>query len=331
MPRIEPLTPQVAGCGAGVPARILVLGGTGRLGTLLRRAWTPGAASACGAGPAAGAAAPALIWQRRRPAAGHAAEHGADPLFDPLADRDAFRDAARGMDAILTLAGVVAGDGAALAANAALALASLEAARAAGVGQVFAISSAAVYGRVAGAAHETSVPRPLSDYGRAKLAMETAAADWVARTGAGAPSVTCLRIGNVAGADQLLGATRDAGSRPLDLLADGRGPARSYIGPQALAAQIAALAARAKAGMALPGIINLALEGTVRMDDLLAADGRGWLPRAAPAGLIGEVRLDVTRLAGLIGAPARAEAAAIVADLRALTDGGAGGRTGAGR
>lgn len=327
MPRIEPLTPQVAGCGAGVPARILVLGGTGRLGTLLRRAWSASAGSGRGLQPPDDRAPPSLIWQCRRLAAGRTG----DPLFDPLADRDAFRDAARGMDAILTLAGVVAGDGAALAANAALALASLEAARAAGVGQVFAISSAAVYGRVAGAAHETSVPRPLSDYGRAKLAMETAAADWVARTGAGAPSVTCLRIGNVAGADQLLGATRDAGSRPLDLLADGRGPARSYIGPQALAAQIAALAARAKAGMVLPGIINLALEGTVRMDDLLAADGRGWLPRAAPAGLIGEVRLDVTRLAGLIGAPARAEAAAIVADLRALTDGGAGGRTGAGR
>jgi hypothetical protein len=40
------------------------------------------------------------------------------------------------------------------------------------------------------------------------------------------------------------------------------------------------------------------------------------LPRPAPPGLIGAVRLDVSRLAGLIGAPAQADAAAIVADLR---------------
>lgn len=320
MPRIEPLTPQVGVSGAGVPARLLVLGGTGRLGRLLRRTRTLAAAAQPGWQPAIEAAAPTLIWQRRRAETGRSG----DPLFDPLAEPAAFGDAARGSDAILTLAGVVAGDAAALSVNVALALASLEAARAVGVGQVFLISSAAVYGRVVGAARETAQPQPLSDYGRAKLAMEAAAATWAARAGAGAPRVTCLRIGNVAGADQLLGAPRSVGPRPLDLLADGRGPARSYIGPQALAAQIAALAARAKAGAVLPGVINLALEGTVTMDELLVADGRGWLPRAAPAEVIGEVRLDVTRLAGLIGAPARAEAAAIVADLRGLAEGGCG-------
>ncbi|PKP67163.1 MAG: hypothetical protein CVT83_08800, partial [Alphaproteobacteria bacterium HGW-Alphaproteobacteria-5] len=92
--------------------------------------------------------------------------------------------------------------------------------------------------------------------------------------------------------------------------------ARSYVGPCALAGQIAALAVLARDGTALPGLVNLALDGTVRMDDLLRAAGRGWLPRPAPPGLIGAVRLDVARLAGLIGAPAQADAAAIVADLR---------------
>lgn len=329
MLRIESPTPQPAlpPASSSAGARLLVLGGSGRLGTLLRRAWAlRGAPQAPGGAPQAPAQGP--IWQRRRPEAGQPG----DPLFDPLTDPAALRDAARGSDAILCLAGVVTGDAAALSANTALAQATLAAARAAGVGQVFLISSAAVYGRVEGPARETSVPRPLSDYGQAKLAMEVAAADWAARAGAGAPRVTCLRLGNVAGADQLLGPRREDGPRPLDLLADGKGPARSYIGPRALAAQIAALAALAKAGAVLPAVINLALDGPVRMDDLLGADGRGWVPRPAPAGLIGAVWLDVARLTGLIGAPARADAAAIVADLRALRPGAqTRSRQGAGR
>jgi hypothetical protein len=114
------------------------------------------------------------------------------------------------------------------------------------------------------------------------------------------------------------------------MLADGRGPARSYIGPCALAGQIAALAGLARDGTALPGLVNLALDGTVRMDDLLRAAGRDWLARPAPPGLIGAVRLDVSRLAGLIGAPAPADAAAIVADLRRAETVGAEGAGAAG-
>lgn len=281
--------------------QVLVVGGSGRLGTLLARAW--GLAGQGG-----------LIWQHRGT--------GAGPRFDALTDPAAYAGAAAGADAILNLAGRVGGGAAALAAHRDLALAALEAGRAAGVGRVFLASSAAVYGRAASPAREDDPLAPVSDYGRAKAEMEAAA---LARAAAhsGGPAVTCLRIGNVAGADQLLGAAPGPGPQVLDLFADGTGPARSYVGPIALAAILSGLFAAHRAGRAVPDMLNIALDGTVRMEALLDADGRAWRARPAPAGLPREVRLDVTRLGAVVGPLARAEAAAIVADLRRVAEAGA--------
>lgn len=274
--------------------RVLVVGGTGRLGGLLGRAWLR-------AGQAG------LVWQRRT-------GDGAGPRFDPLADPRAYARAASGAAAILNLAGRVGGTAGDDAGHAALALAALGAARDAGVAHVFLASSAAVYGGAI-LARETEAPAPVSGYGRAKAAMEEAALNWAAAH-PGGPGVSLLRIANVAGADTLLAGPSGPGPLALDIFPDGRGPRRSYLGPQALAAILARLLARARQGGALPGVLNVALEGEVAMEDLLAAAGCAWVARPAPATALPAVTLDTTRLAAICGPLPAADAAAIVADLR---------------
>src|SRR5690606_10823104 len=165
---------RIVGMGAFGIGTVLVVGGTGRLGALLRLAWTR-----AGQG--------GLVWQGRRPGAG-------GPVFDPLTEPRSYAAAARGTTAILSLAGRVGGDAVELANHAALGVAALRAAAEAGVPHVFLASSAAVYGGSDGAREEDE-PSPVSDYGRGKLAMEEAARTWVAARPAG-PGVTCLRIAN---------------------------------------------------------------------------------------------------------------------------------------
>lgn len=275
--------------------RLLVLGGSGRLGGLLRRVWS-----------LPGAAAPQAVWQARRPG-DFAAFGGPSVVFDPLAAPAALAAAVAGADAVLMLAGPTRGSAEALAAHAALAAAVLAAA---GGRPVLLASSAAVYGRPAGRpCHEEDPPAPVSDYGRAKAQMEAVAA--------GRPGAVVLRIGNVAGADALLGQPAPPGGRRLHVFPDGRAPRRSYIGPQALARALARLVRLATAGAALPGVINLALSGVVGMDALLRAAGESWRADPAPPEAIETVELAVDRALALGLVPdLPVTAAGLLADLR---------------
>lgn len=277
--------------------RLLVIGGTGRLGRLLQRAFaTP---SGAGVQP---------VWQTRG-----APGPGTWLRVDPLTEPDALAAAAARADVILHLAGAVSGGPEGLARHTDLALATV---RAAGGRPVFVASSAAVYG--AGPPpdpergwSEADPCRPASRYGAAKCAMEQAVA--------GCPGVTVLRIGNVAGADALFGHAAPDGGRVLDCFADGSTPRRSYIGPRALTRALARLTRIAGAGGVLPQTLNLALPGVVSMDGLLDAAGARWQIRPAPGGAIAEVRLDVSRAVGLGLIPAApARAPMIVGDLRGL-------------
>ncbi|MFD2174648.1 NAD-dependent epimerase/dehydratase family protein [Rhodobacter lacus] len=274
--------------------RLLVVGGSGRLGRLLRRAW-----------PLAGAGVRPL-WQARSPEA-FAGLGGPDLVFDPLRDAEAFAAAVSGVDAVLMLAAPVAGDAAHLATTTDLARAALRAA--AGRPLVLA-SSAAVYGLAQGLCREDAPVAPVSDYGRAKVEMEAAVAS--------APGVVVVRIGNVAGADALLGHPA-AAARTLHVFEDGRAPRRSYIGPQALVRALARLVRLATAGADLPEVINLALPGTVGMEALLEADDQPWQAEPAPATAIAQVELDVARAQRLGLVPEEgATARRIVADWREL-------------
>lgn len=254
--------------------RVLVLGATGRVGGILRKAWPE-------SGPDEGP-----LWQSRGPAPGPGWVS-----FDPLADPAAAARAARGAAAILCLAGVVparAAAGADMDDNTALALAAVRAGAETGAAVLLA-SSAAVYGDSRDVLTEATPLVPVSDYGRAKADMEARALALGAARGV---AVTSLRIGNVAGADAILGGWRPGFA--LDRFADGRTPRRSYIGPATLARVLGDLVAAA----GLPPVLNLAAPGTVEMGALLDAAGLDWTPRAAPAAAIPEVRLDVCALEG---------------------------------
>lgn len=233
---------------------------------------------------------------------------------DPLSESDAqigtLAALLEGAEVVLSLAGSAAGGEAALGDHARLARVLARAAAQVGAPLLIA-SSAAIYGRPTGPAplHEDDMPATdagLGPYGAAKWAMETASA--------GFPDVCCLRIGNVAGADAILGGWRSGFA--LDVLADGRTPLRSYIGPETLAQVLAALVCAAPGG-GLPRALNIAQPGPVAMGDLLDAAGLPWAPRPAGPQTLARVMLDTTRLADLGCAPARATPESLVAEWRA--------------
>ena len=243
----------------------------------------------------------APAWQGRR--------SGADGLrFDILSDPVALAQACAAAEVILCLAGVTPAPGARLEDNAALARAVLEAAEGR---PVLLTSSAAVYGRAGGLCREDGPAVPAAPYGQAKIEMERIAAQH------GGP-VTCLRIGNVAGADQILGRADTGAAMVLDRLADGRTPARSYIGPVTLARVLADLCLVAGSGRALPRLLNVASPGAVEMGALLDAASHPWQPRPAPPDAIAEVVLDTATLNRFIPLdPEAGRAARLVAEWRA--------------
>jgi len=241
---------------------MLISGAGGRVGRLLR--------------PVLG---PRAIWAQRGP--------GADLDWDPLAGPGPLIDwcARHGAPGVLLQLARGAPDDPARD-DAAIGRATIAAARAAGIGRVLLASSSAVYGgsRTEPWAEDDAVG-PAGVYGRSKLAMERACA---------APGVTCLRIGNVAGADALL--TNPARPVLLDRFADGSGPVRTYIGPVTLARVLLALAE----APALPPVLNLAAPGPVDMADLAAAAGLPVIRRAAPPEALARLVLDVSRLESLV-------------------------------
>ena len=277
---------------------LLVTGASGRVGRLLAAVWAKDASP--------------VALQYRGPGA---SDGGLDSLRWELTEGDApLRDwaATHGAPrAMLVLAGATPGTGHDLSLNRALAVACLRAARAGGIGRVLVASSSAVYGggRARGWA-EGDPARPTSDYGRAKVDMEAACAEWRAR----GLEVCCLRIGNVAGADALL---LNAASPPLriDRFADGAGPLRSYIGPQSMARVLLALA---RAPGALPPVLNLAAPHPVAMADLAAAAGLDWRWTGAPATAVQRFTLDCRALAERVAfGDTESAAAEIVAQWKA--------------
>lgn len=132
-------------------------------------------------------------------------------------------------------------------------------------------STAAVYGRTSKEQtpfSESAQPAPLNTYAQSKLLME----QWI--NSANTQIQTCiLRIGNVAGSDALLGKIiNNMGNDPLRLTIDqfetGKGPVRSYIGPESLFRIIFELV---DCTPTLPDIINIAAQPPVSMDALLDA------------------------------------------------------------
>ncbi len=255
------------------------MGATGAVGGALHAAWAD--AAPAGLRP---------LWQSRRDAA---------PGWLRWAPLDGPRPDLPPLEAVVVLSGVTPGADAPLSDNAALALAGLEAAAAAGARHVFLASSQAVYAPAGRPLTESDPIAPPTPYGMAKAEMEDAAARWRDAAGPAAPGVTCLRIGNVAGADML--GRRMAAGLPvtLDRFADGCGPERSYIGAGGFARVLESLLEAALAGRELPFALNLAAPRPVAMEGLLRAWGCDWTWRRAPAGARQSVTLDVGPLCRL--------------------------------
>jgi nucleoside-diphosphate-sugar epimerase len=275
------------------------MGATGAVGRALRAAWAD--AAPAGLRP---------LWQRRQ--GENAGWLRWAPLQDPVPDLPLLK-------AVVVLSGVTPGSDAPLSDNAALALAGLEAGALAGARHVFLASSQAVYAPADHPLAEDAPVDPPTPYGAAKAEMEAAAACWRAGAGRAAPGITCLRIGNVAGAD-LLG-RRIAAGQPirLDRFADGRGPERSYIGAGGFARVLESLLQAALAGRDLPFSLNVAAPRPVAMADLLRAWGRDWEWVEAPAGARQSVTLDVGQLCRLHRfGPRDSEAEQMVAEWRRL-------------
>lgn len=199
-------------------------------------------------------------------------------------------------DSVLALWGVTSGNDAALARNSDLARGARRIALAAGASRVIHLSSAAVYG--AGLdLRESDAARPVSAYGRAKLAMERTIAGFPRREGL---SHCCLRIANVLGADSLTPALASGAPVTLDRFADGHGPLRSYISPAALAQVLLALT-RLPVGH-LPSCLNVASAPPLRMETLVRAAERQVAWRPAPDDALAAVTLDISALSALLPA-----------------------------
>jgi len=242
----------------------LVLGSTGKLGRLLRRFWPVNSGMK-------------LIW--------HGRSDDADIRFDITEARDALVAAGTDGDVIILLAGTTRPP---FEVNAEIAKAVCSAAPDTPI--IFA-SSAAVYGR--GVCEETCMLEPVSDYGRAKLSAEHVVRDHGARH-------SILRIGNVVGADALLGV--DRAERQLHIFENGFSPLRSYINPSLLAQVIETVASLIAQGE-VPEIMNVATPQPVYMGDLLDAAGLSWTAQPAPPDAIASVVLDTSRIEALFAFP----------------------------
>ncbi len=272
-------------------ARLVVAGATGRIGGILGQVW--GTKRPVGLGP---------VFTGRRAEGPVEAAMVACRMTDP----EGFARVLEGADLVLDLAGPTRAPGAeahddhwklfdALAAVAPC--------------PIVTMSSSAVYDGGADRAETESVS-PQSAYGRAKAEVETRVR---AR-----PGTTALRLGNVAGADALLGGRVPGRRIELHRFPDGRTPVRSYLGPVTLARVLADLCRLSLAGR-LPPVLNLCGPAPVEMAALLDAAGLDWEPVSAPPGALAELTLSPTYLRTYVDLPDTAgRAEEIVAEWRDL-------------
>ncbi|WP_375688096.1 NAD-dependent epimerase/dehydratase family protein [Pseudooceanicola sp. LIPI14-2-Ac024] len=264
--------------------RLMVLGATGKLARMVRHCWAVDDATESG-----------VTWVSRRPGDGVTTWTTAAP--------------ARGLpraDVVIALWGVTGGSAEALARNAVLARAAMDLADTVGADRVLHCSSAAVYGGGAQTWSEDDPTAPRAPYGAAKVAMEAAVADWTA-SHPGGPAACCLRLANVAGADQLFAAIGRDEPLTLDRFPDRSGPARSYVAPSDLARVLADLAALPLDR--LPAVLNIAGPQPVSMADIAEAAGKAMSWRPAPETALPVMRISDARLAALVGPLARSASA----------------------
>lgn len=264
---------------------ILIVGGTGRLGSVVRRFWNPDIK---------------VLWQARRATQDvdlvWSPEDGLSSLLEHLARINVTR-----LRAVVALWGAVPGKAEDLSLNTQLAHVAADLALALQADRVLHCSSAAVYKPGPEPACESDIAAPVSAYGQAKLAMETAI-HRRHREAPDEPKPCILRIGNVIGADALSDAMRVAAHNgtavTLDRFTNSEGPARSFISGSDLARCLVALL-RCELSV-LPETVNLAAHRPTSMADLVHEAGLPLAWRPAPSGATPLVSLETKLLRGII-------------------------------
>lgn len=260
--------------------RLLVTGGSGRLGRLLQHCWH---------GKELGNLAPVFLGRQDWDILGPSS-----PCF-------------QAGDIVLDLAGVVRGD---FELNPEISQRVAILAAEAGA-ELIHMSSAAVYRGGSQPMREDDAPNPHSPYGLSKLRAERV----VFKT---MPSAHVLRLANVAGADALLTGLRTKGPLLLDPVpGQTGGPIRSYIGPLTFAKVMAALLGRLERGEAVPSVLNIAQPGPLAMADLLDADGHPWNFGPTRDGVLAKMELSTDLLQACCDLPF-ASASGVLAELRML-------------
>lgn len=253
---------------------VLVLGANGKVGQMLRAAWTESPGSSVD-----------FVYCSRT-----AGKHPDDIVWAPGSDADCFPQ----VDAVVALWGAVAGSGRVLDSNSVLAQAAVDLAEQLGAARILHCSSAAVYRPGGVPLTEEDEAEPPSDYGKSKRAMERVID--AARAKPKAASMVSMRIANVAGADSLFANMKPAGTLRLDRFPNGQGPFRSYIGPADLARAIIALI-HAKD---VQGPINIAAPTVTGMEDLAKVAGCQVTWQDAPPQAIPSVCLDTSKLSKIV-------------------------------
>lgn len=274
---------QLAAC----PKRFAFLGASGRVGKLLRAVWAKERDPDL-----------RIDWQFRNPedVCSNGFEWADMALLDPFLDH---AKSVGGLDGLFVFVGATGQrEPAQLALNVSLVTQAMQAAAAAKIPRVIVASSAAVYGGGTGRPFcESDTLAPINRYGAAKRDMEKSCRELSQASGI---DVCMLRIGNVAGADALLGNAVNwrPGDEPipLDIFPDGSGPRRSYIGPESLAQVLKALAL---SPLPLAPVLNVAAPQCVSMDALLDAAGIAWTPKHVEASPLQNILLDCKRLEAL--------------------------------
>lgn len=251
--------------------RVLLLGASGKLGTMLRVAWNDATPLGFELVPVFRVVSDGGVrWQP-----------GDMPPQVGL------------VHAVIALWGVTPGQGADLSENRRLALEAQNLGQQLGVERVLHCSSAAIYKPSPHPLSEDTPADPQNDYGRAKLDMERAVSDWYAAHPQG-PKPCIMRIGNVAGADSLFATMRAGRHVTLDRFADGQGPRRSYIAPEDLLHALVGLL-RCPLDSA-PLLVNVSAPQATPMRAIAEAAGCGIAWREATENANPIVELDTTRL-----------------------------------
>lgn len=261
---------------------LLLIGASGRVGSMVSHAWNKHQPDEF-----------TVISQFRRTPPNHHAQNiewDVEKESEPPAAVKSARPAY-----MIVMAGVTPTTPGGLDANADIAVAWLQAAKALGVKRVLVASSSAVYEPGEGTLlNENSPLASANDYGRAKIAMEQAVAQY--RTDI---EVCCLRIGNVLGADALIMNGADATKEnplQLDRFASGGGPVRSYIDPVTLSEVLHSLVTRQKP---LPDIVNVACVQPTSMQSIADAAQIPWQWKPAGPNANERIALDCSILADI--------------------------------